>query len=159
MTLSKHGMPKLWTSVSLRVHICATEYRQLITYYIHSISFLHFISLILRRELTSSKTVFWGFYDFGSENTKKISEINKKVWKRSKYAPLFVIQIPTLFAFKTSVRDLLWIECFEVSSLEEEPVQDGDGLLSLLLVGKVDKNVSGTFATLLEAVGIQTQSV
>ena len=31
MTSSKHGAPKLWASVSLRVHICAMEYGQLIT--------------------------------------------------------------------------------------------------------------------------------
>ena len=95
----------------------------------------------------------------GPKTRKKYLKSTKMSENGQNMQPLFVIQIPTLFAFKTSVRYLLWIECFEVSSLEEEPVQDGDGLLSLLLVGKVDKNVSGTFATLLEAVGIQTQSV
>ena len=44
---SKHGLPKLWASVSLQVHICATEYGQLImTSTCANLSDQHYVSVV-----------------------------------------------------------------------------------------------------------------
>ena len=61
MTSSKHGAPESWASVSSRVHICATEGRQLINAH-HSLVYYLAYSNIQQNPLNS--------YDQNSEQVQ-----------------------------------------------------------------------------------------